>query len=159
MNQTITQAQADALFLQDIKRYVDGVNAAVKVPLNQNQFDALVSFAYNLGNGALQKSDLLAYVNKKDFAHAALEFPKWCHAGTEVLAGLVKRRQAEKDLFLKPVPQPAVVKKYTSLVDYLTAHKMASDFNSRAKLAAKYGIKGYTGTADQNIKLLGILQK
>ena len=76
------------------------VNKAVKVKLNQNQFDALVSFAYNLGNGNLQQSTLLKKVNNNDFIGASLEFEKWNKAGGKVLNGLTKRRTAEKELFL-----------------------------------------------------------
>lgn len=76
------------------------VNKAVKVKLNQNQFDALVSFAYNLGNGNLQQSTLLKKVNNNDFIGASLEFEKWNKAGGKVLSGLTKRRTAEKELFL-----------------------------------------------------------
>ena len=76
------------------------VNKAVKVKLNQNQFDALVSFAYNLGNGNLQQSTLLKKVNSNDFIGASLEFEKWNKAGGKVLSGLTKRRTAEKELFL-----------------------------------------------------------
>lgn len=76
------------------------VNKVVKVKLNQNQFDALVSFAYNLGNGNLQQSTLLKKVNNSDFIGASLEFEKWTKANRKVLSGLVKRRLAEKELFL-----------------------------------------------------------
>ncbi len=76
------------------------VNKAVKIKLNQNKFDALVSFAYNLGNGNLQQSTLLKKVNNNDFIGASLEFEKWNKAGGKVLSGLTKRRTAEKELFL-----------------------------------------------------------
>ncbi len=82
------------------KMYGSFVNKAVKVKLNQNQFDALVSFAYNLGNGNLQQSTLLKKVNSNDFIGASLEFEKWNKAGGKVLNGLTKRRTAEKELFL-----------------------------------------------------------
>lgn len=82
------------------KMYGSFVNKAVKVKLNQNQFDALVSFAYNLGNGNLQQSTLLKKVNNNDFIGASLEFEKWNKAGGKVLSGLTKRRTAEKELFL-----------------------------------------------------------
>ena len=82
------------------KMYGSFVNKAVKVKLNQNQFDALVSFAYNLGNGNLQQSTLLKKVNSNDFIGASLEFEKWNKAGGKVLSGLTKRRTAEKELFL-----------------------------------------------------------
>lgn len=76
------------------------IDIAVKVPLTQNQFDALVSFAYNLGNGNLENSTLLRKLNDGDYDGAANEFEKWNKAGGKVLSGLVKRRLAEKELFL-----------------------------------------------------------
>jgi GH24 family phage-related lysozyme (muramidase) len=109
--QTITQAQADALFDKDVQGFVDGVKRCIKVSVNQNQFDALVSFAYNCGVGALQNSDLLKYINKGDFAKAAKEFDRWNKGGGKVLAGLVRRRVAEKELFLKSTPTTTQVKK------------------------------------------------
>jgi lysozyme len=99
--QVITQQQADALLEKDLQRFVDGVNKLVTVDLNQNQFDALVSFAYNCGIGALQKSTLLQLVNKKDFANAAKEFDKWVKVDGKVLKGLQNRRNEEQVLFLK----------------------------------------------------------
>jgi GH24 family phage-related lysozyme (muramidase) len=104
MGQRITQEQADAMLVNDLNSYVDGVNKLVKVDINQNQFDALVSFAYNCGVGGLQKSTLLTLVNQKNFVAAANEFPKWCHgAGGVVLQGLLNRRNKERELFLTPV--------------------------------------------------------
>lgn len=76
------------------------INKVVKVKLNQNQFDALVSFAYNLGNGNLQNSTLLKKVNSGDFIGASNEFIKWNKVGKKELAGLTKRREKEKKLFL-----------------------------------------------------------
>lgn len=97
---TIAQGEADALLHdQDLPRYEAGVAAVVKVPLNQKQADALIDFAYNLGVGALAGSTLLRKLNAGDVAGASAEFPKWCHAGTEVLPGLVRRRARERALF------------------------------------------------------------
>jgi GH24 family phage-related lysozyme (muramidase) len=101
--QVITQAEANSLLEMDLRKFVLGVNALLKVPVNQNQFDALVSFAFNCGVGALQKSTLLKYINKNDFKSAVNEFEKWVHAGGKILNGLVNRRAAEKALFLKVV--------------------------------------------------------
>jgi hypothetical protein len=75
------------------------VEKLVKVELKQHQFDALVSFAFNCGEGALAKSTLLRKVNNKDFAGAAQEFHKWTHGGGRVLPGLVRRRASESLLF------------------------------------------------------------
>jgi lysozyme len=97
----ITREQAFALLRQDAQRMVDGVRDCVTVPLNQNQFDALVSFAFNVGVGGLRRSNLLKVVNAKDFAHVEPEFLKWNKAGGKVYAGLTRRRKAEAALFLQ----------------------------------------------------------
>lgn len=97
----ITQAQSDALLSADLAKFEKAVASAVKVPLTQNQFDALVSFTYNLGEGSLRSSTLLKRVNAGDMAGAATEFSKWNKAGGKALAGLTKRRKAEADLFAK----------------------------------------------------------
>lgn len=95
----LTQEQAIALLKQDITQYEDGVSKVVRVPINQNQFDALVSFAYNLGVSKLAGSTLLAKLNSKDFAGAANEFTKWNRAGGKEVNGLTRRRKAEQKLF------------------------------------------------------------
>lgn len=106
-HQVITEAQAEAYLKSDLATSVSGVNSLVNVPLNQNEFDALVSFAYNCGFQALKGSSLLADIQASNFAGASLEFGKWIHgAGGVILQGLVSRREAEKELFLKPVPVP-----------------------------------------------------
>ena len=97
---SITQQEAEDLLKQDLSRFEKAVSSFVTVPINGNQFDALVSFAYNLGEGALQGSTLLWLLNQGDYAGAADEFLKWASAGGEILAGLVRRRKAERSLFL-----------------------------------------------------------
>lgn len=82
------------------KTFSSFVNRAVDVELNQNQFDALVSFAYNLGNGSLEQSTLLKKLNAGDYDGAADEFLRWNRAGGKILAGLTKRRTEERELFL-----------------------------------------------------------
>ncbi|KAA0260064.1 lysozyme [Hafnia alvei] len=95
-----TQQKANDLLKQGVVQYENGVNSLVKVQLNQNQFDALVDFAYNLGVNALKGSILLKKLNAGDYAGAANEFTKWNKAGGKELAGLMRRREAEKTLFL-----------------------------------------------------------
>lgn len=97
---TISQDTADSLLCSGVVQYEKGVTGLVKVAANQNQFDALVDFAYNLGGKALEGSTLLKKLNAGDYAGAADEFPKWNKAGGKVLNGLVKRRAAERSLFL-----------------------------------------------------------
>ena len=103
---TTTKAEAHA-WLRDhsIKTYEDAVTQAVKVPLNQNQFDALVSFAYNVGVGALKQSTALRKLNAGDYAGAADALTMWTKCNGKVLAGLVRRRKEEQALFLTPVTQ------------------------------------------------------
>lgn len=96
----ITAKQAEDLLRDDVSRFEACVSKQVTVALSQNQFDALVSFAFNLGCGNLGSSTLLKKLNAKDYAGAAAEFPKWNRAGGKVLAGLTRRREAEKALFL-----------------------------------------------------------
>lgn len=95
----ITQAQADSLLADDLIRFEHGVGNMVTVPINANQFSALVSFSYNLGLGNLQSSTLLRLLNQGNAAGAALQFPLWDRAGGKVLPGLLSRRQAEQALF------------------------------------------------------------
>lgn len=83
------------------KTFSENINKVVKVPLNQNQFDALVSFAYNIGNKNFNWSTLLKKLNLSDYEGASQEFGRWNQAGGKILNGLVLRRQKEKELFLK----------------------------------------------------------
>jgi GH24 family phage-related lysozyme (muramidase) len=109
-HQVITEEQADSFLRHDLATAVTGVNELVKVPVNQNQFDALVSFSFNCGYQALKGSTLLSDINAKNYASASLEFGKWVHgSGGVILQGLVDRREAEKELFLKPVPHPILL--------------------------------------------------
>lgn len=94
-----TQEQADQWLLEDLGDAENCVNKLVTVPMTQGEFDALVSFAYNLGCMALRGSTLLRKLNASDYDGAAEEFKKWNHQGKEVLAGLTKRRTAEQELF------------------------------------------------------------
>lgn len=99
----ITQDQADQLLSGDLARFEAGVSRLASVPLNANQFSALVSFSYNLGLGSLQSSTLLKLLNQGDYAGAAAQFPRWDRAGGQEVAGLLTRRLAEQALFQTPV--------------------------------------------------------
>lgn len=96
-----TLDQAKTYFAHDLKRFEASVNNLVKVPLSQNQFDALVSLVYNIGSGNFASSTLLKKLNAKDYAGAAEQFPQWNRGGGKVMKGLVRRRDAERALFLK----------------------------------------------------------
>lgn len=95
----ITEKQASGLLLMELGETEKDVMRLVKVPLNQNQFDALISFTFNLGEGALERSTLLKYLNAYKYAKVPGEILKWCKAGGRVLDGLVSRRRYEADLF------------------------------------------------------------
>lgn len=106
----ITTAEAEQLLRQDTAWAQQAVRDLVRVPLSQGQFDALTSFTFNLGAGALESSTLLRKLNAGDAAGAQAEFGRWIHADGQVLPGLVRRRAAEAALFdhtpLAPTVQP-----------------------------------------------------
>ncbi len=101
---TITPAECDEILSRDLAKFEAAVEKAVKVPLNQNQFDALVSFTFNVGEGALRSSTLLRKLNARDYDGAAEQFLVWNKAAGKVMGGLTKRRQSERALFLRPAP-------------------------------------------------------
>jgi len=94
-----TREECDAAFFEDMEGFEAAVRRLVRVPLTDYQFDALVSFTYNCGEGNLAKSTLLKKVNAGDHAGAAKEFHKWNKAGGKVLAGLTRRRASESLLY------------------------------------------------------------
>ncbi len=96
----IDQATADRLLKCGVVQYEQGVNQLVKVKITQGQFDALVSFAYNLGLRSLSTSTLLQKLNDGDKQGAADQFGRWVNAGGKRLKGLVARRAAEREMFL-----------------------------------------------------------
>ena len=96
----ITQEEAEELLKRDLKVHEDNVKRLVKVALTQGQFDALVSFEYNVGYGNLANSTLLKLLNAGNYDGASKQFKRWVYAGDKVLEGLVKRRIAETELFL-----------------------------------------------------------
>ena len=98
---TCTEAQAKAYMAHDLKKFESAVNNEVKIPLNQNQFDALVSLAYNIGTNAFSKSTLVKKLNANDIRGAADQFDVWVNAGGKRMQGLVKRRAKEKEVFLR----------------------------------------------------------
>ncbi|MEF0148259.1 lysozyme [Pseudomonas guariconensis] len=97
----ISKEQAERMLLNDVQRFESEIERLVTVPLSQNQWDALVSFTYNLGSANLESSTLLRKLNAGDYAGAAEQFQRWNKAGGKVLAGLTRRREAERSLFLE----------------------------------------------------------
>lgn len=97
----ITRKQADEFFDKDIKQFEKIVLELCRVPLKQGQFDALVSFTYNVGKSAVASSTLLKLLNQKNYSAAANQFTRWVYANGKKLQGLVKRREEERKLFLE----------------------------------------------------------
>ena len=96
----LTDEEVDELLYEDLERFEIGVERLSKVSLSQGQFDALVSFSFNVGLGNFQSSTLRSKLNRSDYEGAADEFWKWRRAGGRILQGLVKRRADEKALFI-----------------------------------------------------------
>jgi lysozyme len=97
--QSISEAEAEQLLQADLAEAVACVNHAVQAVISQGQFDAMVDFCFNAGRGNFVQSTLLRKVNDDDLQDAAAQFALWVHAGGEVVAGLVRRRNAEAALF------------------------------------------------------------
>jgi lysozyme len=106
MGDRCSQAQADLWLTQDLEDAGAAVASLVKVPLTQDQFDALTDFTFNLGVRRLAESTLLIMLNRGNYKAAADQFSRWVYAGNKVLAGLVKRRAAEAMLFMSNEAKP-----------------------------------------------------
>ena len=100
VDRPLTEDEADALLAATLQPFEQAVNKMVTVEITQGMFDALVSFAFNLGGNALRGSTLLKKLNQGDKSGAAAEFQKWVYTAGAVLPGLVKRRESERKLFL-----------------------------------------------------------
>jgi lysozyme len=96
----ISEAQGEYFLLREIAHVERAVSRLIRTPLNSAQFSALVSFTYNLGSGNLQRSTLRMMANRGDLIGAGEEFPKWRRAGGKILRGLIRRRAAERALWL-----------------------------------------------------------
>jgi GH24 family phage-related lysozyme (muramidase) len=95
----VSETQAVELLRQDVALAESIVKRCVQQPLRQSSFDALVSFVYNVGEGAFTGSTLLRVLNRGDWALVPAQFHRWTHAGGKVVAGLVKRRRLEANMF------------------------------------------------------------
>ena len=99
MGDVITEAQAHEMLVEELEEYESYINDFVTVSLNQNQFDAMVSWVYNLGSGNLRASTLLKVLNSGNYSDVPEQIMRWNKAGGKVLEGLTRRRQAEANLF------------------------------------------------------------
>lgn len=98
----ITEAMAVMFKQADLERFEAAVEDALEVPVTGNQFSALVSFAFNVGDQAFRDSTLLNKLNTGDIKGAAVEFKRWVRSKGRIQPGLVTRRAAERELFLTP---------------------------------------------------------
>jgi lysozyme len=98
-DRTLSMEEVDEILRKDLARFEQGVSRLITAPLTQGQFDALVSFSFNVGLGNLQNSTLRMKVNRQEYEAAAQQFLVWTKAGGKVLPGLVKRRTHEKEMF------------------------------------------------------------
>lgn len=99
----MTRQQADERLAEELREYEEGIEQACSAPLNQNQFDALACFTWNVGIGGMKKSSVVRAHNRGDTEAAARAFSLWNKAGGKVYPGLVRRRAAEAALYLEPV--------------------------------------------------------
>lgn len=144
----ITVQEAYDILNRDLDQYEAAVNKYVKVPLTQNQFDALVSFVYNVGVGAFQKSTLLKKLNAGQYNAVPGELMKWTKAGGKELAGLVRRRRAEAALW-RGVDETASVDEYARVEPDLPkpSKSMAQSKEGNAALITA-GLGGVTAAKD-----------
>ena len=99
MGQTISEKQAHGYLMADVRKFESELNILITVPLSQNEYDALITFVYNLGATKLRRSTLLRLINAEKYSAAGEQFTRWTKADGKVLRGLIKRRKAEQQLF------------------------------------------------------------
>ena len=137
---TITEAEAESLLLKGLEKFAGSIRPKITAPINDNEFGAFLSLAYNIGPGAFAKSSALRKFNAGDKAGAADAILLWNKAGGKVLAGLKRRREAERALFLTPVADhkpttnpvvsqksPEVIHKQSNLQKTQTAQPKSAD--------------------------------
>ncbi|MCA5011436.1 MULTISPECIES: lysozyme [unclassified Enterococcus] len=134
---SITQAQAEAFLKEDLLTHASGIFKYVKVQLNQNQFDALASFHFNLGPDILYNSPLLSYLNSQQWQAAATEMKRYVYSNGQILQGLVNRRAAEAALFLEaPFPSRPCKVKVGNIVLLSGGAKITSPWSSNEPIPA-----------------------
>ena len=153
-----TKAQAEEGLRREMLKHEAAVKRLVTVDLNQNQFDALTSFAYNCGSGALESSTLLKKLNAGDFDGAAKGFLLWNKGGGSVLPGLVKRRQRESLLFLTPTSPPQAPEMPQKVE--ASAPPVVEALKGRTVLGQLFALGGlvvtYLGTALDNVTQIAL---
>lgn len=160
-NMQISQAQAEAYLVSDLVKFENAVNSYNLSWMNQNRFDALVSFAYNCGTGNLK---ILLDSGKRSASTVSSKIPAYNKAGGKVLAGLVRRRKAEKELFDKATEAGDIYyPKYTgtsgSIISALKAvGEKDTSLANRKKIGVLNGING-VGTISGNTQMLNLLKR
>lgn len=149
---SISQEQANEFLKQDVVWAENAVNNNVKVGLTQNQFDALVSFTFNIGTGGLKSSDLFAILNNGDYAGASNQFGRWVHGGGVVLPGLVRRRTAEKAMFLDGSTQNVIVQPVANSVNTSSETYTVVSGDTLSGIASRFNT-----TVDNLVALNGIV--
>lgn len=122
----VTEEEATKLLIEDIHYFEDAVRREVRVIINRNQFSALVSLTYNIGEGAFRNSTLLKKLNNQNFEAAVGEFEKWNKGGNRELKGLVRRRAAEKQLFMTQ-PMMQVNQEMMSGIEFVSSSIVTED--------------------------------
>jgi lysozyme len=113
----ISKEEADHIFLQDLQIAENSVLRNIKVPLKQNQFDALSSFTFNVGGGSLQRSTLRQKINRETFEEASEEFERWVYCGSLKIRGLMVRRKLEAELFGGYLTEQTIQKRRAQITD------------------------------------------
>ncbi|MGX7030724.1 lysozyme [Vagococcus zengguangii] len=132
---TITQQQAEDFLKKDIKHHVAYMEQVIKVPLTQDQFDALASFHFNLGAEILKDSDLLIYINQQEWKKAAKEMERYVYAGKEKSQGLVNRRHDEVQLFLSVLENNTKTSTSESQATSTTSQEMTTSSSSSEQVS------------------------
>ncbi len=101
IDEPLSEEDGTLILAKDVGKAERAVLRNISVPLSDNQFDALVSFTFNCGAGALQRSTLRMLVNRQEYEDAAEEFPKWCRANGKIIHGLLRRRLDEREMFIE----------------------------------------------------------
>ena len=141
----VTEAEGSAMFYRELAKFEDAVTRLVTVPLNQNEFDALVSFAYNCGEGALARSSILKQLNAGNREAAARGFALWNRGGGRVLPGLVRRRAAEAALFRQlviPAADPEMPQQVDEPPAKPTGSRIAATASTGETVAVGAGLGG-----------------
>ena len=157
----ISKSKAEKLLIQDCQKFASYVDDAKYVPvtnqLNDNQRDALISFAFNCG-----QNNLRTLCSGRDVETIGKKITLYNKSNGKVLQGLVDRRKAEQELYFKKCSSK-YYKKYVgssvSLIDALKAIGADSSYSNRKKIAAKNGAENYSGQSNQNTYLLGLLKQ